>query len=44
MSEQTPEVPEKGPLDLVVGLVGTCEFEVIKGPGESVPTLGQDEE
>ena len=40
MSEQ----PERGPFDLVGKLEGTAEFEVIRGPGEDVPTLGQDEE
>lgn len=40
MSEQ----PSKGPFDLPMVLQGEAEFEVIPGPGEDVPTLGQDEE
>lgn len=40
MSEQ----PEKGPFDLEMRLQGEAEFEVIKGPGEDVPTLGQNQE
>ena len=38
MSEQTPAP------DLAVGVGGSAEAEVIRGPGEEIPTLGQDKE